>query len=129
MDKGEKIKDQGFVPYAKQKTVATSKGPQPGAGKGKQDGKKRKKKSTKAKKMEALKKKKGETSRSKDPTMVADISDDRINNDDNSRRDMLNNHAVEDADSRGPVGNNRFDVEADGAEDMPRGDEKGGGFF
>jgi len=39
MDKGEKIKDQGFVPYAKQKTIATSKGPKPGAGKGKSRGK------------------------------------------------------------------------------------------
>ena len=34
VDKGEKIKYQGFVPYAKQKTQATSKGPKPGAGKG-----------------------------------------------------------------------------------------------
>ena len=39
MDKGEKIKDQGMVPYAKQKTVATSKGPKLGAGKGKSIGK------------------------------------------------------------------------------------------
>ena len=38
-DKGEKIKDQGFVPYAKQKKEATSKGPKPGAGKGKSRGK------------------------------------------------------------------------------------------
>ena len=37
-DKGEKIKDQGFVPYAKQKKMATSKGPQPGAGNGKSRG-------------------------------------------------------------------------------------------
>jgi|TARA_R100000808_G_scaffold24938_1_gene59649 hypothetical protein len=37
--KGEVIKDQGFVPYAKQKTMATSKGPKPGAGKGKSRGK------------------------------------------------------------------------------------------
>ena len=37
-DKGEKIKDQGFVPYAKQKTMATSKGPKPGAGKCKSRG-------------------------------------------------------------------------------------------
>ena len=37
-DKGEKIKDQGFVPYAKTKTQATSKGPKPGAGKGKSRG-------------------------------------------------------------------------------------------
>ena len=37
-DIGEKIKDQGFVPYAKQKTQATSKGPKPGAGKGKSRG-------------------------------------------------------------------------------------------
>ena len=36
--KGEQIKDQGFVPYAKQKKEATSKGPQPGAGKGKSRG-------------------------------------------------------------------------------------------
>ena len=38
MDKGEKSKAQGMVPYAKQKTIATSKGPQPGAGKGKSRG-------------------------------------------------------------------------------------------
>ena len=37
-DKGEKIKDQGFVPYAKTKTQATSTGPKPGAGKGKSRG-------------------------------------------------------------------------------------------
>ena len=37
-DKGEKIKDQGFVPYAKTKTIKTSKGPQPGPGKGKSRG-------------------------------------------------------------------------------------------
>jgi|TARA_R110000824_G_scaffold37515_1_gene115065 hypothetical protein len=37
--KGETIKDQGFVPYAEQKTIATSKGPKPGAGKGKSRGK------------------------------------------------------------------------------------------
>ena len=37
--KGEQIKDQGFVPYAKQKKEATSKGPKPGAGKGKSRGK------------------------------------------------------------------------------------------
>jgi|TARA_R110000744_G_scaffold477_3_gene1833 hypothetical protein len=36
--KGEVIKDQGFVPYAKTKKVATSKGPKPGAGKGKSRG-------------------------------------------------------------------------------------------
>jgi hypothetical protein len=36
--KGETIKDQGFVPYAKLKTMATSKGPKPGAGKGKSRG-------------------------------------------------------------------------------------------
>ena len=36
--KGEVIKDQGFVPYAKQKKMATSKGPKPGAGKGKSRG-------------------------------------------------------------------------------------------
>ena len=36
--KGEEIKDQGFVPYAKQKTEKTSKGPPPGAGKGKSRG-------------------------------------------------------------------------------------------
>ena len=38
-DKGEEIKDQGFVPYAKTKMEKTSKGPQPGAGKGKSRGK------------------------------------------------------------------------------------------
>ena len=37
--KGEVIKDQGFVPYAKQKKMATSKGPKPGAGKGTSRGK------------------------------------------------------------------------------------------
>ena len=37
--KGEEIKDQGFVPYAKLKTEKTSKGPKPGAGKGKSRGK------------------------------------------------------------------------------------------
>ena len=37
-DKGEKIKDQGFVPFAKQKTQPTTKGPKPGAGKGKSRG-------------------------------------------------------------------------------------------
>ena len=37
--KGEEIKDQGFVPYAKIKTEKTSKGPTPGAGKGKSRGK------------------------------------------------------------------------------------------
>jgi|TARA_R110000851_G_scaffold45169_1_gene110860 hypothetical protein len=37
--KGEEIKDQGFVPYAKLKTEKTSKGPTPGAGKGKSRGK------------------------------------------------------------------------------------------
>ena len=37
-DKGEKIKDQGFVPYAKTKIMKTSKGPKPGAGKGKSRG-------------------------------------------------------------------------------------------
>ena len=36
--KGEVIKDQGFVPYAKQKKMATSKGPKPGSGKGKARG-------------------------------------------------------------------------------------------
>ena len=36
--KGETIKDQGCVPYAKQKKMATSKGPKPGAGKGKSRG-------------------------------------------------------------------------------------------
>jgi len=36
--KGEVIKDQGFVPYAKQKKMAKSKGPKPGAGKGKSRG-------------------------------------------------------------------------------------------
>ena len=36
--KGEKIKDQGFVPYAKLKTEKTSTGPTPGAGKGKSRG-------------------------------------------------------------------------------------------
>ena len=61
--------------------------------------------------------------------MVADISDDRINNDDSSRREIMNKDGEGDDEPRGPVGNNRFDVEADGAEDMPRGDEKGGGFF
>ena len=37
--KGEQIKDQGFVPYAKLKTEKTSTGPTPGAGKGKSRGK------------------------------------------------------------------------------------------
>mgnify|MGYP000153189271 CR=1 FL=1 len=36
--KGLDVKGQGFVPYAKQKTQATSKGPKPGAGKGKSRG-------------------------------------------------------------------------------------------
>ena len=36
--KGEEIKDQGFVPYAKTKMEKTSKGPTPGAGKGKSRG-------------------------------------------------------------------------------------------
>lgn len=37
-DKGETIKDQGFVPYAKQTNMTTSKKPSPGAGKGKSRG-------------------------------------------------------------------------------------------
>tara|TARA_R110000737_G_scaffold256136_1_gene265049 strand:+ start:322 stop:486 length:165 start_codon:yes stop_codon:yes gene_type:complete len=36
--KGEVIKDQGFVPYAKTNSIKTTKGPKPGAGKGKSRG-------------------------------------------------------------------------------------------
>ena len=108
-----------------------------GATKVAKDGKKGKKKSTKAKRQEALDKKANEANKSgstskNDPTVVADFSreDSASDNPDGSRREMLANADTVRVDkAKGPVGSNRFDVNADGAEELPEGNEEGGGFF
>ena len=86
--------------------------------------KKKKKKSTKAMRQAALDQKAKEGSKSKnDPTVVADFSRDDDSASDNvngSRREMLANaNTVRDDDRAEPVGNKRFDVNQDGAEDLP----------
>ena len=89
----------------------------------------KKKKSTKQKRMEALEKKGNEASKSKnDPTVVADFSRDDESAE-GSRREMMSQSNSVRSSNDGPVGNKRFDANEDGAEDLPRGDEEGGGFF
>ena len=87
-----------------------------------EDGKK--KKSTKEKTKEALEKK-AEESLTKDGQVdkLADISDV---SDDNSRREMLENDAVN---HKVVKGNSRFDADDGGEADLPKGNEEGGGFF
>ena len=54
-----------------------------------------------------------------DPTVVADFSrEDESDNADGSRREMLAQDTVRDS-NNGPVGNKRFDANADGADEMP----------
>ena len=92
--------------------------------------KRKRKKSTKSKRKEALEKKGMESKN--DPTVVADFSRDDVPDADGSRREMIaqsDTVRADDADNRGPVGNKRFDVNDDGASEMPQGNEEGGGFF
>ena len=94
----------------------------------------KRKKSTKKKRKEALEKKQSETLKSKnDPTVVADFSreDSQGNEADGSRREMINqaDSVQPDETDRGAVGNKRFDANEDGADELPKGDEEGGGFF
>ena len=95
--------------------------------------KKDKKKDTKTKRKEALDKKAKEAQSKNDPTVVADFSDDNKEDPDGSQRDMLGNNATvrgeEDSGRKGAVGDNRFDANNDGADNLPAGDEEGGGFF
>ena len=89
----------------------------------------KKKKSTKQKRMEALEKKGNEVSKSKnDPTVVADFSRDDESAE-GSRREMMSQSNSVRSSNDGPVGNKRFDANEDGAEDLPKGNEEGGGFF
>ena len=62
---------------------------------------------------------------------MADISDDNV---DGSRREMLNGDSQftvrpEDETTTKKVGDKRFDLEGGGEEDLPQGNEKGGGYF
>ena len=86
--------------------------------------KKDKKKSTKAKRQEALDMKAKDAQISKnDPTVVADFSrEDSASENDGSRREMMNQGdtvRADDDERRGPVGNNRFDVNDGGEADLP----------
>ena len=89
----------------------------------------KKKKNTKQKRMEALEKKGNEMSKSKnDPTVVADFSRDDESAE-GSRREMMSQSNSVRSSNEGPVGDKRFDANEDGAADLPKGDEEGGGFF
>ena len=89
----------------------------------------KKKKTTKQKRMEALEKKGNEVSKSKnDPTVVADFSRDDESAE-GSRREMMSQSNSVRSSNDGPVGNKRFDANQDGADELPKGDEEGGGFF
>lgn len=95
-----------------------TKDPDVKSSKDKKSKKKNDKKSTKEKKKAALKKLEQE---SKEPTVVADISDD---NADGSRRDMLPDNSqftvspVDETTTK-KVGDKRFDLEDGGEADMP----------
>lgn len=104
------------------------------------EGLKKKKKTkggaTKKKRQAALAKKAKESSKSKnDPTVVADFSredDSASDNVNGSRREMLANadSVRGDKDARvGPVGSKRFNANQDDADNLPDGNEDGGGFF
>ena len=107
----------------------SSKGDTDDLGATKDKKRKSRKKSTKSKRKEALEKKGMESKN--DPTVVADFSRDDVDAD-GSRREMIaqsDTVRADDAENRGPVGNKRFDVNDDGASEMPQGNEEGGGFF